>query len=164
MIRPVRIEDGPAIREIYNYYIEHTVITFDEEPLAAGIMESRIRDGGALYPWIVWEEAGEILGYAYLHQWRDRAAYRFSAEDSIYVREDRQGRGIGGQMLACLLEGAKKSGLHTVIAGITLPNERSVSLHEKFGFRESARFGEVGYKFNAWLDVGYWELILRGAP
>jgi phosphinothricin acetyltransferase len=146
--------------EIYNYYITRTVITFEEDPLTPAIMEDRVREVVPSYPWLVWDEGGEILGYAYIHQWRERTAYRYSAEDSLYLREDCQGRGLGGKLLAHLLGTAKTAGVHAVIGGITLPNERSVAVHEKFGFKKIAHFSEVGYKFKTWLDVGYWELIL----
>jgi phosphinothricin acetyltransferase len=160
MIRPVRIEDGAAICGIYNHYIEHTVITFEEEPLSPEIMENRIRDISAHYPWLVWEEEGQILGYAYAHKWHERAAYRYTAEDSIYIKEGCQGRGIGGKLLARLLGEEKESGVRAIMAVITLPNERSTALHEKFGFTKVGHFKKVGCKFDAWLDVGYWELIL----
>jgi phosphinothricin acetyltransferase len=160
MIRPVTIADAPAICEIYNYYIKHTVITFEEDLLTPAIMEGRVREITPSYPWFVWDEAGEIWGYAYIHRWHERTAYRYSAEDSLYLREGCQGRGLGGKLLGHLLGAAKSAGIHTVIGGITLPNERSVAVHEKFGFKKIAHFSEVGYKFETWLDVGYWELAL----
>ncbi|GHU59465.1 N-acetyltransferase [Spirochaetia bacterium] len=160
MIRPIQIRDAPAIRDIYNYYIENTVATFEEAPVTVSVMEGRIRDTTAKYPWVVWEEGGEVTGYAYAHQWHERAAYRFSAEDSIYLKAGCEGRGTGGKLLAPVLEELKKMGIHVVMSVITLPNERSVALHERFGFKKSARFHEIGYKMNQWLDVGYWELLL----
>ncbi|MDR2068781.1 MAG: GNAT family N-acetyltransferase [Spirochaetaceae bacterium] len=164
MIRPVRDADAAAVCALYNYYVENTVITFDEKPASIEAMEDRIREVTAQFPWIVWEEGGVILGYAYLHPWKERNAYRFATEDSIYIRQDSQGRGIGKKLLARLLEEVKKIDIHTVVAGITIPNEKSIGLHEQFGFKKTALFPEIGYKLGKWLDVGYWELILPRAP
>ncbi|MDR2102673.1 MAG: GNAT family N-acetyltransferase [Treponema sp.] len=160
MIRPVKIGDARAIAEIYNYYIEHTVITFEETPLSPADMENRIRNITAHYPWFVYEEAGEPIGYTYINKWKERSAYRFAAEDSLYLKHGWEGRGLGGKLMAALLEAVKKTDIHSVTAGITLPNERSVALHEKWGFIKAACFKEIGYKQERWLDVGYWELLL----
>jgi phosphinothricin acetyltransferase len=163
MIRPVTREDAAAICAIYNPYIEHTVISFEESPVTAAQMEDRIRAVSAAYPWLVWEEpGGGIAGYAYLHAWHERRAYRFAAEDSIYLREDSLGRGIGGALLGKLLEEARGMELHAIMSVITVPNERSASLHEKFGFKQVGCFSGIGYKFGRRLDVGYWELPLSG--
>jgi phosphinothricin acetyltransferase len=159
MIRPVKIEDAPVIRALYNYYIENTVITFEEIPISDEEMESRIKKVSAKYPWFVWEEADEILGYAYVNTWKERAAYRYAVEDSIYLKNDSFGKGIGRSLLTKLLEEVRKTEIHAIVAGITVPNDPSVKLHEKFGFKKIAQFNEIGFKQNRWLDVGYWELI-----
>jgi phosphinothricin acetyltransferase len=161
MIRPVKIEDAPAIGGIYNYYIENTVVTFEEIPVSAGEMENRIKKVSAKYPWFVWEENGEVLGYAYVNTWKERAAYRYSVEDSIYLKNDSLGRGIGRSLLTKLLDEVRKTEIHAIVAGVTVPNARSISLHEKFGFKKIAQFNEIGFKQNRWLDVAYWELILN---
>jgi phosphinothricin acetyltransferase len=160
MIRPVQCDDAAAICGIYNYYVENTVITFDETPVGTEIMTDHIGEITAHFPWFVWEEGGEVLGYAYLHQWKERRAYRFSAEDSIYLKQGSQGRGMGKKLLARLLEEVKNTDIHAIVAGITIPNEKSIGIHEKFGFKKIAQFPEIGYKLGEWLDVGYWELIL----
>jgi phosphinothricin acetyltransferase len=161
MIRRVSIEDAPHIREIYNYYIEHTAITFEEKPLGLEEMEGRIRSVTAKYPWFVREDEGAgLLGYAYANTWKDRPSYRYSAELSIYVRQGHLGKGLGVELMARLLEELRKTDLHALISGITLPNERSVTLHERFGFKNIACFREIGFKLEQWLDVGYWELVL----
>jgi phosphinothricin acetyltransferase len=161
MIRPVNTADAPAIRGIYNYYIANTAITFEEEPVSLAEMERRIRDVTAKYPWFVREEAGELVAYAYVNKWKERAAYRYAAELSIYVKHGKEGQGMGGKLFAHLLEAVKKTEIHALVSGITIPNERSIRLHEKFGFRKIAQFNEIGFKMDTWLDVGYWELIVH---
>jgi phosphinothricin acetyltransferase len=160
MIRPVRADDASAISAVYNYYVENTVITFEEDPVSAKTMEERIRAVTARYPWLVCEEAGEILGYAYVHAWHERSAYRFTAEDSIYLKHGSEGKGIGTALFGRLLEEVRKLDLHALMSVITVPNAASVGFHEKFGFNRVGRFAEVGFKFGRRLDVGYWELIL----
>jgi phosphinothricin acetyltransferase len=160
MIRPVTTNDTAALCGIYNYYIANTVITFEEEELEPTVMEARIRDITGKYPWFVWEEDGELLGYAYAHKWNERAAYRFSAEDSVYLRHDVLGRGLGRQLLGQVIAELRKTDIRVLMSVITMPNERSVALHEGFGFQKAAEFREIGYKLNCWLNVGYWELLL----
>lgn len=161
MIRPVNAADAPAICGIYNYYIVNTAISFEETPLSATEMENRIRTISAGYPWFVWDEGGEVLAYAYTNTWRERAAYRYSAELSIYVKKGHEGRGLGGKLMTHLLEAVKKTEIRVLVSGITIPNERSIALHEKFGFRKAALFHRIGFKLGTWLDVGYWELIIK---
>ena len=161
MIRPVKSNDAMAICSIYNYYIKETVISFEETPISIKEMESRIRDISTTYPWLVWEEEGKLIGYAYVNKWKERSAYGFSVEDSIYLKQGYEHKGIGRKLLTRILDEVKKTNIHAVIAGITLPNEQSVLLHEKLGFKKVAQFDEVGFKCDRWLDVGYWELILK---
>jgi phosphinothricin acetyltransferase len=106
-------------------------------------------------------EVGEILGYAYIYRWHERVAYCYSAEDSIYLKKGYERKGIGGKLFAHLLEEVKKTNIHALVSGITLPNERSVVLYEKFGFKKVAQFNKIGFKMDQWLDVGYWKLILK---
>jgi phosphinothricin acetyltransferase len=123
-------------------------------------MEKRIREIGAVYPWFVYEDESGILGYAYLNKGKERSSYRFSAEITVYVKNGHEGKGIAAQLYTRLIEAARKAGIHALVAGIALPNKKSVALHEKFDFKKIARFHEIGYKQDKWLDVGYWELIL----
>jgi phosphinothricin acetyltransferase len=160
MIREVRLEDAEAICTIYNYYIEHTTISFEEAALTTADMAERIRRISAVYPYIVWEEAGEVLGYAYVSAYHERSAYRHSVSDTIYLRDDAKGRGIGTVLLAELLNRCRAAGLHAVVALITHPNMPSITLHQKAGFTKVAHLKEIGYKFNQWLDVEYWECLL----
>ncbi|MDR2485297.1 MAG: GNAT family N-acetyltransferase [Treponema sp.] len=161
MIRSVKTGDAPAICDIYNHYIKDTAVSFEETPVSPQEMEARIRNISAAYPWLVWEENGIPIGYAYVNKWKDRSAYRFSAEDSIYLKQGHEHKGIGKRLLAGLLDEVRKTAIHAVIAGITLPNKGSIALHETFGFKKAAHFEKVGFKFEQWLDVGYWELIVR---
>jgi len=156
MIREIKLEDAPQVCEIYNYYIENTTITFEEDPITLQEMRERVVHITQKYPWFVEEESGIIIGYAYANRWKERSAYRFTVETSVYVRDAYRGRGIGTRLMERLLSYLKEANIHTVIAGISLPNESSVRLHEKLGFQWIAQFPEVGYKFGRWLDVGYW--------
>lgn len=119
-------------------------------------MAKRISSVIEVYPWLVYEEAGTILGYAYTTRWATRAAYRKSAETSVYLGEDARGKGIGTALYQTLLERLKTTDLHMVYGGIALPNDASIGLHEKLGYKKVAHFPEIGFKFGRWIDVGYW--------
>jgi phosphinothricin acetyltransferase len=160
MLRKAAIKDAEALASIYNYYILETAITFEEDAITGAEMEKRISEISAEFPFFVWEEDGEILGYAYSHQFKERCAYRYTLEDSIYLKRGCEGRGIGTALLREIISDAKNRGTHVMMSVITVPNERSVALHEKCGFVKKGQFEEVGYKFGRWLDVGYWELKL----
>lgn len=162
MIRNAAIEDARRICEIYNYYVENTTITFEEEPVLPGEMKKRISEITGSLPWIVHEEQGRILGYACADRWKGRSAYRFSVEATVYLEKGSRGRGIGAELYGRLIEELKARKMHVVVGGIALPNERSQRLHERLGFKKVAHFPEAGLKFNKWIDVGYWELILDG--
>ncbi|MDR1866831.1 MAG: GNAT family N-acetyltransferase [Treponema sp.] len=165
MLRTVTIHDAAAICEIYNYYVTHSVATFEEKPISVPEGENRIREIISTYPWFVWEEEGIVRGFSYLHQFHTRCAYRFTVEDTVYVYPGFEGKAIGTALLGAVLETIEelekreKRTVHAVIAAITLPNERSKKLHEHFSFKHVGHFKEVGYKMGQWLDVGYWELI-----
>jgi phosphinothricin acetyltransferase len=161
MIRPVTIRDAAPVCGIYNYYVKNTAISFEETPVSIKEMQIRIQEISSTFPWLVLEEEGEVLGYAYVHKWQERIAYRYSAEDTIYIKTGFERKGLGQQLFTAILEAIRKTDLHALVAGITLPNEPSIVLHEKFGFKKIAQFPEIGYKQDHWLDVGYWELILK---
>ncbi len=112
------------------------------------------------FPWLVWAEAGRVLGFCYAGKWKTRHGYRYAVESSIYLHPDSTGLGIGTRLYSALLRDLRQRELHVVIGGIALPNERSVALHERMGFRKTAHFEQVGWKFNRWIDVGYWQLFL----
>jgi L-amino acid N-acyltransferase YncA len=160
-IRPATTADGEALARIYNFFIRETVVTFEEQEVSAAEMTTRLQDvQQALLPWLVAEQDGEVVGYAYATKWKTRSGYRFSTEVSVYLDHRQGGRGLGSRLYEQLFSILKDQGLHAAIGGIALPNDASVALHEKFGFTKVAHFRETGFKFGKWIDVGYWEKIL----
>lgn len=161
MIRPASASDADAIARIYNHYIQNTVITFEEEPVSAQEMGSRIAETHSLsLPWLVAEVDDTIIGYAYARKWRPRSAYRYSAETTIYLERGHEGRGIGKTLYSALLPLLRQRGIHVAIGGVALPNAASIALHEKLGFERVATFRQVGFKHDKWVDVAYWQLVL----
>jgi L-amino acid N-acyltransferase YncA len=156
MIRTVTPFDAPAIAEIYNYYILNTIITFEMEIVTPEEIAARIEKYLKIGPYLVYEENDEVIGYAYLSNFRERKAYEKTVETTIYLKNGLGGKGIGFQLYSELLARAA-SKYHTVVAGISLPNEASVRLHEKCGFRKVGHFAEVGRKFDRWINVGFWQ-------
>jgi phosphinothricin acetyltransferase len=159
LIRDVRLNDAQQLADIYNYYIENSHATFELEPVTAQEMKNRIQESLPRYPFIVIEDAGAIAGYAYGRQFRARPAYSTTVEVSVYLRYGMTGKGLGRRLYTRLLDEIRKRRFHTVISGISLPNDASVRLHEAFGFRKVAHFSEVGFKLGRWIDVAYWQLI-----
>ena len=163
-IREVRLNDAARICEIYNHYVINTAISFEEEAVSKEEMSRRISAITREYPWIAVERAGETVGYAYASRWKERSAYRFVAETTVYVSPDHLGEGLGSALMLELIRRLARLDLRSLMAVIALPNEKSVALHEKLGFKKTAHFSEVGFKFGRWIDVGYWQktLIRRG--
>jgi L-amino acid N-acyltransferase YncA len=161
VIRSATLADAHVIESIYNWYIESTIVTFEEERVVAADISERIDKvlKGSL-PWLVLEQANEIVGYAYATPWRARRAYRFCVETSIYLARDWAGQGFGTELYEHLLAQLTERNMHVAIGGIALPNGASVRLHEKLGFRKVAHFEQVGFKFGSWIDVGYWQKAL----
>lgn len=160
MLRNASPDDAATICAIYNHYIEHTPITFEESTVAPCEMKSRIVKVTKTLPWLVAEENGELAGYCYATQWRERSAYQNSVEVSVYLHPTAVGKRKGTELLGQLLSELRDRRKHCVIGGVALPNAASVALLEKFGLRQVAYFREVGYKFGQWIDVGYWQLLL----
>lgn len=160
MIREVRISDAAPICDIYNEYIRTTTATFEVTAVSTEEMVRRIETITADYPWLVCEDKGVVVGYTYARKWRERASYRRTIETGTYLDGKFTGKGFGTLLKRALLDELKVRGFHAVISGIALPNPASVALCEKFGFDKVAHFKEVGYKFDRWIDVGYWQLIL----
>jgi len=141
MIRLATPKDAAVISGIYNHYVLSSSITFEEHAVTEGEMAARIAETMSVFPWLVWEDAEGVLGYAYASRWKARSAYRYSAESTVYVKHDQVGHGIGRKLYADLIDRLSKAGLHCVIGGIALPNMPSQRLHEALGFKKVAHFG-----------------------
>ena len=152
--------DLPAINEIYNHYVLHSTCTYEEEPSTASEREVWFAAHSSAHPITVAEQDGQIVGWASLSSFHPRSAYRRTVENSVYVRHDRQRRGIGSALLIDSIDRAKALGHHTIIAGIDLDQPASVALHRKLGFEQVAHLRQVGFKFGRWLDVVYLQKLL----
>ena len=160
-IRSALTGDAADIARIYNHYVRDSVATFETEPLVAKEMAERIdKTSSARLPWLVAETTEQILGYAYASTWKERPAYRFSVETTIYLGARCTRRGTGFELYSALIDAIRERSIHTAIGGIALPNEASIRLHEKLGFKKTAHLEQVGYKLDRWVDVGYWQLVL----
>jgi L-amino acid N-acyltransferase YncA len=156
-IREVQIADAEQIAEMYGYYVKNTTATFEIDPPAVQEIIRRIRQVQKSHTWLVADDRGVILGYAYGWMFKQRAAYVHSTEVTVYVDPHQCGTGIGSQLFERLIERLQSLGYVQAIGGIALPNPASVKLHEKFGFQKVAHFEKVGYKLGKWIDVGYWQ-------
>jgi phosphinothricin acetyltransferase len=123
-------------------------------------MQQRIESICREFPWLVFKQDGEILGYAHASRWKSRPAYRRTAEVTVYTAPGKERQGIGERLCRRLVDCMAKRGYHSLLAGIALPNPASIALHEKLGFEKVAHLKEVGWKSGRWVDVAYWELIL----
>jgi len=160
MIRSVCIDDAEDICSIFNHYVSHTIVTFEEAPVDVGEVKRRIQKVTKTHPWFVYEDEGRIIGYAYAGRWAERSAYRFATESTVYVDPEFTRRKIGYRVLDRVVRELKNKGFHTTMGGIALPNDASIGLHEKLGFVKVAHFKDVGMKFGTWIDVGYWQRVL----
>jgi phosphinothricin acetyltransferase len=157
-IRPATPDDAAAIAEIYNWYVAHTVITFEVDPVPAGEMAARIATVLRAHEWLVLERAGELLGYAYAGRFRERAAYAHATESTIYLRHGLEGRGLGAPLYRELIRRTFARGYRHLVGAIALPNEPSVRLHERLGFAKAGHLYRIGHKLGRWVDVGNWQL------
>ncbi|MEL7536216.1 MAG: N-acetyltransferase family protein [Pseudomonadota bacterium] len=161
VVRPVKLADVKAIAAIYNHYIETSFATFETKPVSIRAMTARIREVRDInLPWLVADRSGDIAGYAYATKWKERSAYRFSVESTVYLAPSATGGGVGTHLYAALLDELRALPVNAVLGGITLPNPASVALHEKLGMQKVAHLKKVGYKFDQWVDVGYWQICL----
>jgi phosphinothricin acetyltransferase len=163
-LRPAVPADGEAMAALYAPYVTGTAITFEYEAPDGDEFRRRMAAVQQTLPWLVAEEDGTFVGYAYASPFHPRAAYAWSAELSIYLAMDARGRGLGTQLYGALLALLKAQGYARIFALITHPNEASEAFHRRLGFREAGHLHEAGSKLGRWWDVAYWELSLASLP
>jgi len=157
-VRPVRPDDATGINAVYNHYIRATPITFDIEEWDPSSRDAWIHaHGGGRHQALVAVDDERVVGYASSGPWRPKAAYERSVETSIYLAPDHVGRGYGRALYAALFDALVGHDIHRLLAGVTMPNDSSVALHEAFGFRQVGYFTEQGYKFGRYWDVAWFE-------
>lgn len=161
MIRIASTDDSEPILKIYAPYIENTSYTFETEVPPVDSFKERISSYLQNWPWLVCEIDGVIAGYAYGSRHRERVAYQWSVESSVYVHDDYQRMGVARALYTALIDILKLQGFRNLYAVINLPNDKSVSFHEKSGFEYFATYKNVGYKLGRWKNVGWWQLQLN---
>lgn len=160
-IRPADpARDAAACAAIYAPNVESTPISFELVAPDAAEFARRIEKYAATHQFLVAEEGGEVVGYAYACRWRERSAYDWSVEVSVYVDPAHHGRGVGRALYAELFDRLRAQGFRSAVAGITLPNPASIGLHESMGFEPIGALRDIGWKNGGWHDVGYWQLAL----
>jgi L-amino acid N-acyltransferase YncA len=164
MIRLANRQDAEQVHAIYAPIVRDTPISFELEVPTVAEMASRIEKVLATRPWLVYETAGDVLGYVYASTFRDRPAYNWGTEVTIYMRADARGRGLGRRLYTALFEVLRIQGYCTAVAGATVPNPGTERLHESLGFQLIGRYPGAGYKFNRWHDVAFYFLRLRPLP
>jgi len=162
-VRAATTADAAAIAAIYRFYVLETVISFEETPPTAAEFEARMLATPRL-PWLVAVRGETVIGYCYAGRHHARASYRWSADVSVYLGPSELGRGVGRQLYSELLPLVRALGYVNVFAGITLPNAASVGFHEAFGLTPVGVYRTVGFKRNAWRDVGWWQLTFTDPP
>lgn len=160
-IRPALSSDASSILDIYAPFILNTAVSFETEVPSIESFSQRILTNEESYPWLVYESDGFIAGYAYASKHRERAAYQWSVECSVYINDRFQQKGIATKLYHALFRILQFQGCRNVYAGITLPNEKSVHFHEKMGFNRIADYKNIGYKLNRWNTVRWYELQLN---
>jgi phosphinothricin acetyltransferase len=160
-IRLATVDDAENILAIYKPYITDTSYTFETEVPSLEAFKDRINTYLQRWPWLVCEMDGKIAGYAYAAHYRERIAYQWCTESSIYVHYDFQQRGVARSLYTALFAILKMQSFRTVYAVINLPNEKSVALHERMGFTYFATYENVGYKLGSWKNVGWWQLAIN---
>jgi L-amino acid N-acyltransferase YncA len=160
-IRFATPKDAGEILEIYAPFCAGTPVSFETEPPSLAGMRQRISKTLKSLPWLVCEQEGRILGYAYASRHRERAGYRWSVDVSVYVREGHRGKGLGRALYSSLFAILRLQGFYNILAGISLPNPASVTLHESMGLRLLGVYQGIGFKCGQWHDVGWWQLALR---
>lgn len=161
-VRPATVADAAACVRIYRPYVLDTVISFETDVPTVEEMTARIEDARERHEWLVLEADGEVIGYAYAHQFNSRAAYQWSVETSVYVAQSGLRSGGGRMLYKELLRRLAERGFRRAFAGIAQPNQASNAFHETFGFRPAGHYRRVGWKQGAWHDVQWWQLDLLG--
>ena len=159
-IRLATAADLGLINAIYNYYVQSSTCTYQEEPSTEAERAAWFAERGAEHPVTVAEAGGEVVGWGSLSRFKSRSAYRRTVENSVYVRHDQHRRGVGAALLADLINRAAALGHHVIIAGIDAEQTPSVAIHQRFGFKHVGHLREVGFKFGRWLDVIYMQRTL----
>jgi L-amino acid N-acyltransferase YncA len=160
-IRLASEQDAESIRSIYTPYVLETAISFETVPPTENEMRDRLAAGSTAFPWLLCENEGEVLGYAYASRHRERHAYRWAVDVAVYVDSRCHRRGVGRCLYSSLLPMLQALGYYQAYAGIALPNQSSVGLHEAMGFKRLAVYPDVGFKLGRWHDVGWWLLTLQ---
>ena len=161
MIRLARSEDAAAVAAIYAPFVTGSATSFEYAAPAAAEMAARIASTLAYAPYLAFEDGGQVLGFAYASKHRDRAAYQWSVDVSVYIHERARRKGVGRALYTSLFALLRIQGFYSAHAGISLPNPASVGLHEAMGFEPVGVYQSVGFKRGAWHDVGWWQLALR---
>ena len=159
-IRNIEKRDAALMADIYNYYVENSVYTFDENPAGEQYFIEKIKTRQDKFPCLALEIDGKFAGFAYASAFAQKPAYRYTVESTIYLDYHYAGRGAGTYLYTELLKGLKDRGFRRVIAVLGIPNKASESLHKKMGFTSGGGLNKVGFKFNKWIDIGYWQLDL----
>ena len=161
VLRIASVNDAHSVLDIYGPYIQNTSFTFETEVPPIEAFKERIRYYLQNWPWLVCEVGGIIAGYAYGTKHRERTAYQWCVESSVYVHDDFHRAGVATALYSALIEILKLQGFRNLYAVINLPNERSVLFHERIGFEYFATYKNVGYKLGKWKNVGWWQLQLN---
>lgn len=159
-VRDASAQDADACAAIYAPYVTNTAISFETDPPCAAEMAERIAAATRTHAWLVLEDQGRVVGYAYGGPYKSRAAYRWSCEVSIYLEIGRRRTGAGRALYGALLPRLAERGYHTAVAGMTLPNDASLGLHRAMGFEPVGTYRRIGWKHGAWHDVAWAQLPL----
>ena len=161
MIRPATAADASDICDIYNYYIDNTLISFEYDKVSIETMQQRIKATQSNYSWLVYEDDGKVIAYAYANLWKAREAYKHVLESTVYATHGLKVKGVGTKLYQALfdaiVEYPEENRVKALMGVIALPNDASVGLHKKMGFVEAGYFKQVGYKFDQWIDVAYYQ-------
>jgi phosphinothricin acetyltransferase len=153
--------DSAGCASVYEPFVRQTAISFEDDPPTADQFARRIEAVSARFPWLVAEQGGAVVGFAYGSAHRERAAYRWAVDVAVYVGQNNQRRGVGRALYEALLSLLRRQGLYVACAGITLPNDASVALHQACGFELVGVYRRIGWKLGNWHDVGWWQRELR---